>query len=153
MIDAFVERHALFFVFFPFVWIGAIVTASVVFRRHRGKRIFATSPDGCIFEENRTSGRELGGIRALGGASNALKVCVTRDTLFIMPCFPFSLMFLPEVWGLDHEIKLRRIQTIEERSRLFGRSLVVHLADDKRIELRLRDPDGFRHAIQSAKQN
>ncbi|MDP3401837.1 MAG: hypothetical protein Q8R97_12015, partial [Brevundimonas sp.] len=150
MIEDFVERHALIVVSFPFVWIGAIVTASVFMRRQRGKRIFATSPVGCIFEENRTSGRQLGGIRALGGASNALKVCVTRDTLFIMPCFPFSLMFLPEVWGLEHEIKLRRIQTIEERSGLFGRSLVVHLADDKRIELRLRDPDGFRHAIQSA---
>ena len=152
MIEAFVERHTLFFVSFPFVWIGAVVTASVLMRRQRGKRIFATSPAGCLFEENRTSGREPCGIRALGGASNALKVCVTRDTLFIMPCFPFSLMFLPEIWGLDHEIKLRRIQTIEERSGLFGRSLVVHLVDDRRVELRLRDPDGFRHALQAARQ-
>ncbi|HAJ04276.1 MULTISPECIES: hypothetical protein [unclassified Brevundimonas] len=148
--EDFVERHAVLIAAFPVLWIGAIVTASAVFRRQRGKRIFATSPDSCIFEENRTSGRELGGIRALGGASNALKVCVTRDTLYVMPCFPFSLMFMPEIWGLDHEIKLRRVRTIEERSGLFGRSLVVHLADDKRIELRLRDPDGFRHAIQSA---
>jgi hypothetical protein len=153
VIEDFVDRHAVLVAAAPLVWLGGIVTASVIFRRQRGKRIFATSPVGCIFEENRTSGRELGGIRALGGASNALKVCVTRDTLFVMPCFPFSLMFLPEVWGLEHEIKLRRIQSVEERSGLFGRSLVVHFADDKRIELRLRDPDGFRHAIQSAKQN
>lgn len=150
--EDFVDQHALLIAAFPFVWIGVIVTASVVFRRQRGKRILATSPAGCIFEENRTSGRELGGIRALGGASRALKVCVTRDTLFIMPCFPFSLMFLPEVWGLDHEIMLRRIKSIEERAGLFGRSLVLHLPDDRRIELRLRDPDGFRHAIQAARQ-
>ena len=152
MIEDFVEQHAAFIAAFPILWIGAIVTASVIYRRQRGKRIFARTPPDCVFEENRRSGRELGSIRVLGGASNALKVCVTRDTLFIMPCFPFSLMFLPEVWGLDHEIKLRRIQTIEERSGLLGRSLVVHLADDKRIELRLRDPDSFRHAIQSARQ-
>ncbi|MBL0948114.1 hypothetical protein [Brevundimonas sp.] len=153
MIEDFVDQHAAIIVAFPIVWIGAIVTASVVYRRQGGKRIFPTTPPDCVFEENRTSGRELGGLRALGGASNVLKVCVTRDTLFVMPCFPFSLMFMPEIWGLEHEIKLRRIQTLEERSGLFGRSLVVHLADDKRIELRLRDPDGFRHAIQSAKQS
>ena len=76
---------------------------------------------------------------------------MTRDTLFIMPCFPFSLMFLPEVWGLDHSIDLRRIDHIEERSGPFGHSQTIHLHDDRKIELRLRNPGGFRRAIDAAK--
>ena len=133
------------------VWIAMVVLASVAYRWRRQKPIFARSPDDCLFEENRTSGRELGSIRAIGGASNALKVCVTRDTLHVMPCFPFSLMFLPEIWGLEHKIDARLIQKVEQRSNLFGRTEVITTQDGRSIELRLRNAEDFTRALASAR--
>lgn len=147
MSEALIDKYFPFFLGFTWIWIAVVTVASFFIRRSRGKAIFAHSPDGCVFEENRTSGRELGGIRALGDAANALKVCVTSDTLFIMPHFPFTLLFLPEIWGLYHAIRLRDVRRIEETSGFLGSCLIVHLSDDRRIELRLRNPDGFKRAI------
>lgn len=147
MSEALIDKYFPFFLGVTWIWIAVVIAASFFVRRSRGKAIFAHSPDGCVFEENRTSGRELGGVRALGGAGNALKVCVIKDTLFVMPNFPFTLMFLPEIWGLDHVIPLKDIRRIEETSGVFGSSVIVHLSDDRRIELRLRNPDGFKRAI------
>ncbi|MGV3580304.1 hypothetical protein [Brevundimonas sp.] len=129
-------------------WIASVILASVVYRRIQGKPIFARSPTDRVFEENRTSGRELGSIREIGGAKNALKVCVTRDNLHVMPCFPFSLMFLPEVWGLEHRIGLKQIDRIERRSGILGRSLILTVRNGVRLELRLRNPEGLLMAIE-----
>lgn len=140
----------VWFAILGWAWIAGAVAVSVVYRRVQDKPIFARSPESCLFEENRTSGRELGSFREIGGANNALKVCVTQDTLYIMPCFPFSLMFLPEVWGLEHRIALRQIERIDRRSSIFGRSVVVTVRNGEKVELRLRNPGGFIRAIKEA---
>lgn len=132
---------------FPFLWIGGVIAASIALRRVNGKPIFATEAADAVFVERWTSGRGRGGIRAIGGASNCLMVAVTRTELIISPQFPFTLMFLPEVWGLEHRKPLNRIKSVTAKNGPLGRSVDVVFDDGGGMVLRLRKPDAFLQAM------
>ncbi len=88
-------------VWFPFLavgWIVFVIGVSIVFRRSRGKPLFPKVPVDAIYVEKSASGR---------WASNCLLVAVTQKALSVVPKFPFNLMFLPEVYGLERTIPIR----------------------------------------------
>jgi hypothetical protein len=137
----------LWLMIFPLLWVGVIVLLSIFRRRHVGKPLFPKPPATAAFIERRTSGRNLKTLRGrLGGAKNCLLVVVTETELSVEPMFPFNLMFLPEVYGLDFRIKRSTIQHIETRESFFGVTLVVQAVDEF-FELKLRDPAAFRRSL------
>jgi hypothetical protein len=125
---------------------------SVLYRKLSGKGLFAVVPDQSAFVERRTSGRSLRNLLTkIGGARGCLLVAVTKDILLVRPHFPFTLFFLPEVYGLDLAVPRRAISRVERRSGVFGRSVVIEFENasgrSEKIALSLRDADGFVAAL------
>jgi len=140
-------NHNLFFAG-PLLWISLCVVASVVYRRSRGKAIWPSKPENCMFYESWTSGHSNSSIfTKLGGARNCLLVAVTPDSLVIQPQFPFNLMFLPEIYGLEYSIPALNIRAVAERGRILGRGVEVEFIDldggEKSVRLYLRKTDQF----------
>ena len=141
-------------IFWPFwaglAWIVTVVGISVAYRLRRGKPIFPGRPVGTTFLARRASGRSLDTPWGrLGGASNCLQVAVMPDVLLVTPTFPFNLMFLPEIYGLEHRIPLRAITGVEQHRGLLGSSVLVSFGTDKphRIELRVKKPEALTAAL------
>jgi hypothetical protein len=153
-IAAFMDRHPEIVIGFCFAWLFGIMALSAVVRVRRGKPVFARVPANAIFTEKRTSGRSLRNlITRFGGANNVLLVTVTPDRLTVRPHFPFTLMFMPEIYGLEVEITPSQLRGVEERQAFLRKAVVVEYAlpgrGDEQIELRLRDRSGFLAAIQT----
>lgn len=124
------------------LWVLGGIIVSVVYRRMHGKPVLTPAPPGAVFVERWVSGQPLGSWRAIGGARNALMVAVTREGLVIRPCFPFNLMFLPEIWGLEAEVPRRDVLSILPA----GKALDIRIRDGGRervFRLELRDPVRF----------
>lgn len=133
---------------FPLVWIGGWIGASVLYRLREGKAVFPGLPDGAVFAQRMASGRSLRTWwTSLGGAKNCLTVGVTRTELVVTPMFPFNLMFLPEIYGLELRIPLTAITRVEKKPGALGQRLVVHFGDKGPMELRLGDPAAFERAL------
>ena len=131
----------------------SFVVVSVVFQLTRGKYIFRPEFAGAAFAERWRSGRSLRNtMTRLGGASGCLWVTVTADSLLVGPHFPFNLMFLPELYGLEHRIKRDDIRGVEQHRSLFGRPS-VHVrflrsdGEEETLELQLSDPQQFTAAL------
>ena len=117
---------------FGFLWIAGWLAASVVYRCSRGKPVLFFGIEGADFIERFASGRSNDTWYAkLGGASNCLVVAVAQHHLIVRPIFPFNLLFLPEIYGLEHVVPVDRIvETISVRR--FLRTVVL---------VRFRDPE------------
>ena len=91
------------------------VLASVVYRAIRGGH--PTIPESeVVFSEKWASGRSKKNmLTKLGGASNCLTVTVGCTALAVRPMFPFNLMFLPEVYDLEHYIPKSKIKRVQPR--------------------------------------
>jgi hypothetical protein len=133
-------------------WILIWVGSSIFYRKSKGKPIFPRKPENTLFFESSGSGhsnRNL--ITKLGGARNCLSVAVTKDSLIVQPIFPFNLMFLPEIYGLEYNIPRKNIQTIVEKKAFLGRIVVLEFStsggERHSIELRLRGMDQFLAAL------
>ncbi len=103
-----------------------------------------------VYQENWGSGRSLNTLWGrIGGASNCLIVAVTRDTLTVTPRFPFNLMFLPEVYGLELTAPLARVRVENPAAGLLKLRVIVVVdgADSTRMELKLRDRASFLAAL------
>jgi hypothetical protein len=134
-----------------FGWIALAIAVSIVFRKKRGKPIFPQAPLDALFSERGCSGRSLDTPWArIGGARNCLLVALTPQKLTIIPTFPFNLMFLPEIYGLDHSLDISAIRELADRKGILGRYLTITYADPKvrRVELRLRHHDAFIDSLQ-----
>jgi hypothetical protein len=153
-IAALPDRHPEIFVGFCFAWVFGIMGLSAVIRLQRGKPIFARVPADAIFTEKWTSGRSLRNlVGRFGGARNALLVAVTPTRLIVRPHFPFTLVFLPEIYGLEVEIAPSQLRGAEERQGVLLKRIVIEYAlpgrGDEEMELRLRNPAGFLAAIET----
>jgi hypothetical protein len=96
------------------LWIAAWIVASIFYRRSRGKPIMFPSIPHAEFIETAASGHSnRTWYTKLGGASRCLVVAVTGQRLIIHPRFPFNLMFLPEVYGLEHDVSAERVTRAE----------------------------------------
>ena len=123
----------------------ALATISIVVRRRQGKPIFPTAPEGVVFTESRASGWS-DGWRALGGARNCLMVWIDRETLTIVPFFPFNLMFVGAVWGLEQTIPRRDVIKVESHAGVLRRTVIVTYRRDletRRFTLVLRNSEVF----------
>jgi hypothetical protein len=122
---------------FPFLaigWILLVVSASIVFRRSRGKPVFTSVPSDALFVDKRASGR---------WASNCLLVAVTDQALSVVPKFPFNLMFLPEIYGLERTIPLRDIREARRLGGLwFGNNVSVDYGEAD-LRLKVHNPQSF----------
>jgi len=133
---------------FPFLWIGGLIAASVAYRQSAGKPIFPRVPKNSPFKERAASGWNDGNFFGrLGGANNCLIVVITDQALIVSPFFPFNLMFLPELLGLELTVPLSKIRRIEAHRRFFRPALIVETSDGRRIGLYLREPEAFQAAL------
>lgn len=142
------------FIAFAWIWVVAWLVVSFMIRRAKGKMFFAPTSEAFLFSEKWASGRSLDTWWSkLGGARNCLFVAVGRDKLLIQPHFPFTLGFLPEIYGLEQQIPLDRILRLSKKRSYFQNVLALEYSDELRspreFELKLRNPDGFLRAVQS----
>jgi hypothetical protein len=131
------------------LWIGV----SFAYRKWKRKTIFADKPVDTAFLETWTSGHSnLNLLTKVGGARNCLLVAVTRESLIVRPHFPFSLLFLPEIYDLDYVIPLTGIRSVTPKKGIFGETVEVVFdsshGNTRSIELRLRQPQNFLRAVQ-----
>lgn len=130
----------------PLLWIGGWIAASIWFRRTNGKAIIPQKPSNAIFCEDWCSGRSLrNGLTRIGGARNCLLIYVSGGELVVTPRFPFTLMFLPEIYGLDLRVSTAAIASVEPTQHFWGRGLRVsfHSPDLSPIVLRIHDERRF----------
>jgi hypothetical protein len=131
-------------VWLPFVaiaWTVFVVGISIVFRRSKGKPVFPVVPSGALYVDKWASGR---------WASNCLLVAVTDNAVTVVPRFPFNLMFLPEVYGLERTIPMTTVREVRRLQSfgLFNNVAVVY--DDgvqRELRLRVRKPQAFVDAV------
>lgn len=120
------DRFAIAFVAFAWLWLGGWIAASVIYRRRRGKPIRPRPPEDALFTASGVSGcSHRSWLTRIGGARKCLLVWITPTTLAVTPSFPFDLLFLPEVYDLEHEVALRDIRSLERRKTLLGPILVL----------------------------
>ena len=144
------------FFLFPLVWIGLVIGASIIYRLSKGKPIWYRDPPNNLFLEKRASGNSRRAwYTQLGGARNALAVAVTPEHLIIRPLFPFNLMFLPEVYGLEAVIPIGRIRSVEV-GRHFGQKVInvdfeQSSGEIEGYSLALRQQDRFLDSLDRAR--
>ncbi|SFK22269.1 hypothetical protein [Caulobacter sp. UNC279MFTsu5.1] len=141
------DRWNLLFIGFPIVWIVGLVTLSIIVRRRQGRPIFPRRPPAALFAEFLASGGPDG---MLSGARNCLLVTVERDKLTIVPIFPFNLMFVGDIFGLDIVVPRHAVVRVERRPEMFRERVVVHYRrphKEDHFVLYLRDPAAFEQAM------
>ncbi len=128
-------------IWFPILaiaWIVVVIAVSVMFRRSKGKPVFPAIPNNAIYLDKRASGR---------WASNCLLVAVTDKELCVVPKFPFNLMFLPEIYGLERTIPIRSIREVRRlRSFGLGNNVAVDYGEAE-LRLKVRNPQAFVDAL------
>jgi len=131
--------------------LGGCVWASVVYRRSRGKPIVFTGVEGADYLETAASGHShRTWYTRLGGASRVLVVAVAGGRLIIRPRFPFNLLFMPEIYGMEYEVPVDQITSVQPRE---GRSsrVDVQFRDAmnglQTVTLYLRDRDRFTESL------
>lgn len=128
---------------------AAAVLASVAYRALKGKRPPRVPPHEVRFAEkwaSGASGKNL--LTRLGGARNCLSVTLSGDALIVRPMPPFNLMFLPEVYDLEHFIPRDRIRSVRPTGDS-GAILIEFESDGGggRLELVLRKREEFLRAL------
>lgn len=88
------------------------IVLSVASRRMTGRPIFAVRRADSLFAEGWASARIGTGLLArLGTARNCMHVQVSATELRVHPHFPFTLAFMPELYGLDQVISLSAVRS------------------------------------------
>ena len=141
-------------VLFPLAWIAAWIGASIVYRRRSGKPVFPRAPDGAVFVEAWCSGRSLGNVLTrFGGARNCLLVSVADGALTIAFMFPFNLMFMPDAFGFQVTAPLADVTVERVKDGVLGKRIILAIRGPRlrRVELWLKDRDGFRAALEGGR--
>jgi hypothetical protein len=132
--------------------IGLWVGASIVYRKSRGKSLFSRKPQDAVFFESNGPGHSNRNLLIKpGGARNCLSVAVTKEAVLTQPRFPFSLMFFPELYDLEHKIQRRHLRSVTPKKVLFGRSVELDFTtvegESRSIEPCWRGLDRFLEAL------
>ena len=135
------------------LWIASVIVASVVYRRSTGKPVLFFTLHSASFLEGAASGHSNDNFfRQMGNARNCLVVGVVADRLIVRPFFPFNLMFLPEIWALEHEIRVRDVVRVELDELFWRKRLVVTFRDERAearsLTLYLRAPEQLAALLQ-----
>lgn len=128
------------------------MAASVCWRLWAAKPIFASVRPAATFSERWASARlGRGLIGRLSTAKNCLHVQVSDGALLINPHFPFTLAFMPEVYGLDKRIPLRAVRSATIVGGVHAKVVEVVYLDprerEQMLQLLLRHAEGFLPAV------
>ena len=121
---------------------------SIRYRQSHGKPIVFRDVPGAQFIEKKASGHShRTWYTRLGGAKGCLIVAVKDGRLIIRPVFPFNMLFMPEIYGLESEAALNQVKRVErDRS-----SVRLGFQDTSGVEqdvtLYLRNPQAFLDAL------
>lgn len=132
-----------------FPYLGALVSillGSLWFRRSRGRPLFPHPPRTAIFMEASCSGRSLRNLpSSLMWARSCLLVYIENGALVVTLEFPFTLMFLPEISGLEIRTPLTSISTVDVKRRCLRRVLRItfKVGGPAPIELRMQREHDF----------
>jgi hypothetical protein len=133
-----------------FIWLAVVVAASIIYRRRAGKPVIPRAPADAVFVEKGCSGNSQRNVLTqLGGASNCLLVYVADQKIHVVPQFPFNLLFLPEIWGLETTADVSKV-SVSAPTRSLGRVsvlLTVHEPHPKTFRIWLRDAVGLQQAL------
>lgn len=131
---------------------GVAAMAFLLWRRKvHGPHFPARDEVHVLFDERWTSGRSFKSLLTrLGGANKCLRVTVTDDELWITPHFPFSAF--AATYDLDHRARRDAVRHIERHRRNVTIDFVGADGQEHRLELRLRDADGFVAALSAPGQ-
>jgi hypothetical protein len=135
-----------------------VVAASILYRLQKAKPIMMIDAPAFRFSETWCSGRSnRNSLARLAFAKDFLWVAVTDTELHVSPHFPFSLMFLPEAFGLDHQVRGRQIMDVQQvSSKLFGDGVLVKYrhatGDEEKLELWVADVLALRKALSDIRQ-
>jgi hypothetical protein len=133
------------------LWIGA----SILYRRLQGKPILFFGVRDATYQQRSASGHSnRSWLTKLGGAHNCLVVAVARGRLIVRPWFPFTLMFLPELYGLEYDVPIENILGVRVYRAFFRSALDVEFRDDfgqtQSVSLYLRDPNMLTSTLRHA---
>lgn len=134
-------------------WVVLVTVASVLYRRSNGKPLTRPKFDAPLFLETWRSGRSMRNfLSRLGGARNCLWVAVTRDRLQVGMHFPFSLLFLPEIYGLEITVPGESIRSVQQATGFLRQHRILvtveHHGRNESMELHLSDADAFKRAVE-----
>ena len=148
----FMQDHFWAFYTAAVVWVALVAIASVVYRKAKSKPLRIVEPANPLFMERWTSGRSLHNfVSRLGGARNCLFVAVTQNDLIVRPHFPFTLFFLPEIYGLEIVAPRSAVRGVELKPGILGSRVLLTIelspGEGFQLELRLRAPTEFTQAM------
>jgi len=136
-----------------FGWIILVILASIIYKRRKGKSLPVIDSQKVLYRESGASGSSHKNfLTRLGGARGCLVVTTTKNEIDIRTFFPFNLMFIPEIYDLQHRIPVQQIRNIERVKHMIGKdSLKIDFIDQgrgsKTIELYLGNPEKFLDSI------
>lgn len=137
----------------PFGWIAFVILASIIYKLKKRKTLPALDPKEALYRESGVSGSSHRNfLTRLGGARGCLVVTATSHEIDVRPSFPFNLMFLPEIYDLQHRIPVQQIRNIERVKHMIGKdSIKIDFLEIgggyKIIELYLGNTDKFLDSI------
>src|SRR4029453_18668639 len=106
---ALIPDNYIFLLIVSIVSTVIVVFTSIVYRTIKGKNYPVIPERDITFTERWVSGSSQKNLLTkLGGASNCLSVTLSGSALVVRPMFPFNLMFLPEIYDLEHVIARKR---------------------------------------------
>ena len=129
-------------------YLGLAILASVGYRLARGKPVLFFSVANAQFIEWMASGRAQGpSWRPPSAADLCLVVAIAGDRLVVRPFFPFTLLFLPELMGVELDVPLERVSLVTVERGLFRTWVrLAYLTKDgerRKLSLALDRPDEF----------
>jgi len=133
--------------FLGLAWVLFVAVLSGIYRANKGKPVFFWSVPSAQFIVHFASGhsgRSL--LSALAGANSCLVVAIANGRFIVRPWFPFNLLFLPEIYGIECDVPLDWVVSAEcPDSRFSVRRIVVQYHDEflqtRTLSLRFRDPE------------
>lgn len=135
------------------VWLGGWIAASILFRRFRGKPIYPRMPANAVFAERSVSGySHRNALTKIGGAHRCLIVTIANGRLTIVPQFPFNLLFLPEIYGLEVDVPLASVKVVSVTDGILGKKIQLSLGGYAKgdVSLRLSDVDRFGRTLSTS---
>ncbi len=128
-------------------WVLFIAILSAIYRTKKGKPVLFWTVSDADFIVHFASGHAgRSWILCLAGASNCLVVAVAQGRFIVRPWFPFNLLFLPEIYGLECDVPLDWVVSVDlSESRFSVRRISIEYHDEllqsHTITLRFRDPE------------
>ena len=139
----------------PGFWLGALFlwfALSIAYRRRSGKPLVASTRPGAAFSERWASARIGSGLMArLGTARNCMHVQVIDSELHLHPHFPFTIGFMPELYGLDLVVPVESISSAMITGGNYAKIVEVVYrtpgGDLNTVQLLLRNAESFIHSV------